>query len=460
MNASLPMRDEISAQLEKACNLLIEKIRQFQPDSEGWVRLEASAPSLPPLFWLARQRGLGRYYWRDRDSQFEMAGVGEAVAAVPGACSDGYEVLSRLRRSMAPGEKRVRYYGGFRFHPPAAESDAERWSGFKGHRFVLPRIELCRSGASHALACSVNAWTDKEALIEFAAEACRAQAPREEEAPVFEGREDLPDLEAWRRLTGRALSACARGRLRKVVLARQSTFRASQKIDPVQLCAALAEAADKVYLFCFQPTEHRSFLGASPERLYRRAGAAFESEALAGTRPRGSTLEADRQLTADLLASDKEAREHQLVVSDICAVLRGHCTSVHAASGPSVVKLSRCQHLHTPIRGCLKPGVDDAALLCDLHPTPAVGGLPKKEALDWIGAEEPFERGIYAAPVGWIGADAAEFCVGIRSGLVYDKMLALYAGAGIVPGSDPDAEWRELDAKIAGFLKVIMKGDA
>jgi menaquinone-specific isochorismate synthase len=97
----------------------------------------------------------------------------------------------------------------------------------------------------------------------------------------------------------------------------------------------------------------------------------------------------------------------------------------------------------------------DADLIAALHPTPAVGGLPRGAALRWIAKHEPFDRGIYAAPVGWIGLDGAEFCVALRSGLVRGNELALYNGAGIVRGSDPGEEWQEIETKMQNFLSVL-----
>jgi menaquinone-specific isochorismate synthase len=99
--------------------------------------------------------------------------------------------------------------------------------------------------------------------------------------------------------------------------------------------------------------------------------------------------------------------------------------------------------------------VTDAEVLLALHPTPAVGGYPRREALEEIRALEPFDRGWYAGPVGWIGAEGSEFAVGIRSGLVRGNSLALFSGAGIVAGSVPEDEWAEIEQKIGGFVRVF-----
>ncbi len=119
------------------------------------------------------------------------------------------------------------------------------------------------------------------------------------------------------------------------------------------------------------------------------------------------------------------------------------------------MKLTRRQHLWTPIEGHLHVHVDDADLLSRLHPTSAVGGEPTTEALRYIAELEPFDRGWYAGPLGWIARDSAEFAVAIRSGLVDGARLALYSGAGIVPGSTPQSEWDEIENKISDFVNVL-----
>ena len=119
-----------------------------------------------------------------------------------------------------------------------------------------------------------------------------------------------------------------------------------------------------------------------------------------------------------------------------------------------ILKLSRLQHLYSNIRGLLKDGIGDSDILQHLHPTPAVGWYPKNEAMRYIEDIEPFDRGWYAGPVGWVSSDAAEFAVAIRSAITTENKLILYAGAGIVPGSDPEKEWAEIENKIANYLKV------
>jgi Isochorismate synthase len=179
------------------------------------------------------------------------------------------------------------------------------------------------------------------------------------------------------------------------------------------------------------------------------------SEAVAGTRGRGDTPEADAALRDELMDSPKERREHAFVQEAIRDELDRLCTSVEAPEAPSDLALAQGRHLHARLTGTLRSGTSTLDLLDALHPTPAVGGVPTDAALGAIRTQEPFDRGWYAGPVGWIGADAAEFAVAIRSGLVRDDRLALFSGAGIVDGSEPEREWDEIEQKIGDFASIL-----
>lgn len=446
---------EERAAFEGARDLLLSRVNAESLNGRRLVRMEIEAPSLCPLEWLAAQRDVPRYYWCDRDRQTEMAGAGEAHVIASEGTADIHAVFETVQRYLPPDNPDARYYGGFRFHPDFKED--MYWKGFKASRFVVPLVEVYRRGDRTFLACTLcDEQTRNEAVSLLGSMHYKASYIATP-LPHFQDRSDTPKHAEWRRMVRQALEAIQDNRLGKVVLARQTIFHAAAGIDPVALMQRLSRKASGVYLFCFQPSATRAFLGASPERLYRRDGLQLQSEALAGTRPRGRNVAWDHRHEKDLLANDKDGREHRIVVEGILRTLRPFCTRVEAAPAPRVLKLAHCQHLLTPISGEIEGHVRDDHLLEALHPTPAVGGKPAKAALRWILQHEPFERGVYAAPVGWLGKDKAEFSVGIRSGLILEDTLALYAGAGIVAGSDPDAEWRELDAKMAQFLNIILE---
>jgi menaquinone-specific isochorismate synthase len=181
----------------------------------------------------------------------------------------------------------------------------------------------------------------------------------------------------------------------------------------------------------------------------------IHTEAIAGTRPRGNDVASDLKLGDELLQSSKDIAEHDYVVQSLVDSLTRLCATSDEKIGRELLKLTNVQHLITRFEGKLKPDIFDGDILSELHPTPAVGGHPRGPAMDLIGELEPFERGWYAAPAGWIGAEAAEFAVGIRSGLLRRNQLHLFSGAGIVSDSQPDREWDEIERKIGNFLSVI-----
>jgi len=163
-------------------------------------------------------------------------------------------------------------------------------------------------------------------------------------------------------------------------------------------------------------------------------------------------------LRDELFESPKERREHAFVQEAIRAELEQLCTNVETPDAPGELALARSRHLHAPLTGTLRSGMGTIDLLKGLHPTPAVGGVPKDAALTAIRTQEPFDRGWYAGPVGWVGDGEAEFSVAIRSGLVQNARLALFSGAGIVDGSVPDREWEEIEQKIGDFAAVLDLG--
>ncbi len=421
----------------------------------GIVRVETVIPRTDALAWLRAQAPSAvKIYWADRDGQHEVAGVGTADIVARGKSDSVDSPFEQLHCRVEAGETAARYFGGMRFDGMSVSDEA--WRDFDGYRFVLPRFELSQRGSDSVLACqwlrsAVTADTlmkEVGALVFLTPEVICSH-------PVATGREDLPDGAGWETSVAKALQRVSEGALDKVVLARKSTFGFAAELDPVACLQALFPGAERCYRFCFVPAAGRAFLGASPERLYYREGRRILCDAIAGTRTRGDGASLDRQLERDLMGSEKERREQDYVVRGVRESLAPLCDSLSAGADPSVVKLRQCQHLMSTFEGVLRDGVGDAELLKALHPTPAVGGYPTDRAVREIGEREPFDRGWYAGPVGWVGRDRTELAVAIRSGLVEGSTLSLFAGAGILAGSVPGDEWEELDYKISHFTQAL-----
>ena len=175
--------------------------------------------------------------------------------------------------------------------------------------------------------------------------------------------------------------------------------------------------------------------------------------ALAGTRKRGSNPNEDHQLSQELLLSIKDRKEVDLVAQFIISALSPLVDSMQI-DPLTILKNPYLQHLCYPIHALLKGDVLDEQLIHTLHPTPALGGSPRKEALEFIKQHEPFSRGWYGTPIGWLSPEKSDVAVAIRSAWVDGNKLYLYAGTGIVEGSNPHAEWEELEHKIAPYLDL------
>ena len=210
------------------------------------------------------------------------------------------------------------------------------------------------------------------------------------------------------------------------------------------------------YHYCFQLDKGIAFWGASPERLYKRSGDKIFVEAIAGTRSRGNSKEEDEFLGDELMNSEKDRREHEFVVKNVKQALERLGCSVQKNGRVSLLKLDKVQHLSLSIQGILPKDISDGDILTTLHPTSAVGGSPTDNALKYIHSHEPFCRGWYAGPVGWLGNDSVEFAVAIRSGIIDGSQMDVYTGAGIISGSKPEEEWQEMDTKFNSFIGKVL----
>lgn len=294
-----------------------------------------------------------------------------------------------------------------------------------------------------------------EGLAEvMAAEATGAAVPAALPTPPdrFELVPTLPH-DRWRALVADAVEEITGGRLAKVVLARRVDVHANRPF----VTSDLLERLGALYPTCMR-FRVDGFVGASPELLVRRSGEAVASHPLAGTVARSGDAAADRALVDGLLASPKEREEHRLVVDALAGALRPYCRALDVPGVPAVLELRNVSHLATMITGLLAGSPSALELVAAVHPTPAVAGLPTDEAVAHLQAVEGFDRGPYAGPVGWIdGAGDGEWAIGIRSALVSGSVASLYAGVGVVAGSDPRAELAETQLKLQALLAAVVR---
>ena len=251
--------------------------------------------------------------------------------------------------------------------------------------------------------------------------------------------------------------------LRKVVLARRTHLSLDSPVDPLALVASLKARDPDAYQFALVHPDGAAFVGSTPERLFAARDGHAASEAVAGTRPRGSDEGEDAALAYEMLLSPKEHTEFAIVREEVrralATVAAGGPNGVKAELEKGVLRHFSVQHLYARLGATLAPGKSEADVLHALHPTPAVCGHPRSAALDAIRRAEPFDRGMYAGPIGFVGVDSAEFAVAIRSALVSPEgtELSLYAGVGVVAAADPAAEWRELNLKTRPLEALLAK---
>jgi menaquinone-specific isochorismate synthase len=397
---------------------------------------------IDPAGWLTRRVESTRCYWRSRDGRLEIAGVGVAYRSP----NDAAAVPDFRQTSGLSGPPH--FFFAERFDPDRG------WRGFPAGLCFIPRISVVRERgrAFKRLVVTASPESRPERLadeIEKLSASGRTVPPTlpRFELPEADTLRHVPGPDRWRRGVENCLGAIARGSIQKVVLARRTDYTFPSPVDPVRLMTALRVFHPGCYTFLAQTGHNKAFISVTPERLFHREGNEIQIDALSSTVRRGETVAEDTELENFLARDPKEKLEHDYVVAGITESIGPLCVGKPRAGETSVLKLKTVQHLKTPVCATLAPDAGNAGVLAALHPTPAVGGSPRGAALETIGRYEPFERGWYAAPVGIISGDGAEFAVAIRSVLVRDRTVSVFSGAGIVSGSDPDAEWRELDAK-------------
>ena len=381
------------------------------------------------------------------------------------------DVFRRLRVFAHPGvvAPSARLFGGLAF---ASGNNAETpWTEFADGDFTLPRWLYGRDGKSVYLGLAIDprrrdsATYRVDALDELDVILTVLEGAQHERTfggddvakkatiPRACAHQVAPAL--WHEHIEKIRSEIRAGRFEKVVAARRTWVNAPATINDVEVLVRLAFDYPSCLRFLFR-RGNQALVGASPETLFRKTGAYFTTQGLAGTLRAGADDAIDKLQEQTLLASKKDNHEHDIVVREILARLAPLTAELTAATTPEIRRVGNIIHLNTPISGRVKDDVLAVELLAALHPTPAVGGVPRADAIEFISQAEPHSRGWYAGPVGWIDEKGdGEFAVAIRCGVISGKEAFIYAGAGIVADSDPDAEYREAELKSEPLLHSI-----
>lgn len=361
--------------------------------------MDAALPS-----WLESDPRWPKFYYADVDAGRWYAGVGSKSLLKIDTKSSTSQIEKKLREFTKINGL---VFCGICFDTEI-EQDSE-WRGFGAAQFVAP--EELREGTLSATSCTDESQTHPTPRI----------------------------ADEWEQLFSQSAHAFSEDRLEKVVLAYREQIEKRDNVWERMM------AAPGPFRFAFSPLPGHVFYGASPELLFRKDGPAIQSDALAGTRPQNENAE------KDLLESEKDRFEHQLVVDFLVDKLTKFCSEIHV--GDTKIKhLKHLIHLHTLVNGTID---SENLAFSTLHPTPALCGSPQDAALDFLREYEGFNRGWYGGTVGVIDNEFESFAVAIRSVLQTPSDAFVYFGAGVVPESDCDAEWAEIHSKRSAILSNL-----
>ncbi|MEC6816199.1 isochorismate synthase [Photobacterium toruni] len=428
------MSEVILTALQQAVALLIANIKQASVTTQRLVvKLELPA-NTDLIDWMDAQSLFPKFYWQSRDCREEVVALGQIKTFTD----------PLIAEQVITDDQRV--WGGRSF-----DGHTDRNRRCLSSFFFLPLLEIIHFDGEWHLAA--NMCDDKSRMLAMLQKiATDPEVVTDIDSRIL-SRSYSPDFVGWSTMIEQALAGIANDEFEKVVLARRTTLQLDHPVLPAQLLKA-SRASNSFHFLMALDAEH-CFVGSTPERLFQRHDRALQTEALAGTIGRGADSQEDQQLAQWLLADTKNRYENRLVVDDIVGRLVPQCESMNVSPVPELVKLRKVQHLKRSIDGQLNDAVFSANLLDSLQPTAAIAGLPRDAALNFIAEHEPFARGWYSGAVGYIGKKHSEFCVAIRSAMISGDDLHLFAGAGIVPGSVADSEWKELDRKTSTLCSLF-----
>ncbi|TLM79781.1 MAG: isochorismate synthase [Actinobacteria bacterium] len=395
------------------------------------------------LYFGLEARYSEKFLYVERDDRIKVMGLGRVPIDAPVASLTPVRE-GKVRRSPALFSVGV-------FDPDDARPANPLFAALGGAEYVLPEVVVIEGGGKTFV--QINGVTPVAAsipeLLASVPEAC-GQPTRDIDHTVI-----ADDRDAWFRLVDEALRRIRSGALDKVVLARELRVETRESFSSREMVANLRAAGVHGTLLLHE-VDGVFFLGATPELLVRKQGREITTMCLAGTTAVGESEEERVRGAVFLLGDEKNLREHAYVADHLRGCLDEMCSKVRMPEGPSVLTLKHLQHLYTPVTAKVPRGVSLIDLRDRLHPTPALAGSPVDAARAAIRELEGFNRGLYGGTFGYVDLDGdGEFSVAIRSGVFTRDHGYVYAGCGIVEGSDPAAEYDETAVKLKTILSAF-----
>lgn len=413
----------------------------------GILRLEYEIDEVNILDILVKIRNIDKIYWCNRDKSFEAVATYDLV-------TNQYLTEDEFVKSLGSG---IRYYGSQKFDLDTNVS--KKWAKFGTQPIVVPLWSIERIKDKYFFVINIS----KKMLSEISVRGVKSVFAFElsydklsENKIKYSSITHAPNHEKWVENIEECLTLLDSGELKKIVMARMSKVQLSAKQRPDNIFTNLIKDKENSYAFYFQMDTNSAFMGVSPEMLFKTKGNVLICDALAGSAPRGNSPEEDEAIAANLLQDAKELNEHKMVALFLRYRLSKIADKVKFIKKLSIRKLQNIQHIHSQLKAKMQANPNPLVLIENLSPTPAVAGFPQRMAMEVIKSIEKFDRGHYAGAVGTMSAEDSEFCVAIRSALYFDNQLYVYSGAGIVPDSDPEKEWEEIENKMKNFTEIFV----
>ncbi len=419
----------------------------------------------PLLFYAAGVGYKERFYWSDPTQRVIMAGVGSVftfTASSKKRFQKVHHVWNKCIKKMNVDRSPYSFgtgpllFGGFTFDSLQKKTDT--WDAYADASFWLPAFMITlKDGEAWLTINRITRDAKAEDIDEDIQVAIRdllekSKNPLTEQTVSYVNKR-IGKLGDWVQTVTTVQKEMEEKNIPKVVLARKMKLETDRNIDAAPVLEALRIGQPGCYIFAIEQNGS-CFLGATPEKLVKKEGGNYTSMCLAGSIGRGSTLEEDEQNGNELLYDEKNRNEHSFVVDSIRKTMEEVCNHVVIPQTPALMKTKHLIHLYTPVEAT---GTTSLLTMVEkLHPTPALGGTPRNEAMKMIREHEQLDRGLYGGPFGWVDREGnGEFAVGIRSGLIKGNQISLYAGCGIVADSKPELEYEETNMKFKPMLTAL-----